>query len=86
MPIDKQTYITMMQDTFARFRPRIEAASVKAGWDPIFRVKTQSMYDVIKQRDEVLRQIILEAKTFGINLQVVDSEEYKSEFDGKTIK
>tara|TARA_A100001201_G_scaffold143215_1_gene143921 strand:+ start:2229 stop:2489 length:261 start_codon:yes stop_codon:yes gene_type:complete len=86
MEINKQTYITMMQDTFARFRPRIEAASVKAGWDPIFRVKTQSMYDVIKQRDEVLRQIILEAKTFGINLQVVDSEEYKSEFDGKTIK
>jgi len=86
MAINKETYITMMQDTFARFRPRIEAASVKAGWDPIFRVKTQSMYDVIKQRDEVLRQIILEAKTFGINLQVVDSEEYKSEFDGKTIK
>tara|TARA_R100001443_G_scaffold59645_1_gene69959 strand:+ start:73 stop:333 length:261 start_codon:yes stop_codon:yes gene_type:complete len=86
MELNKQTYITMMQDTFARFRPRIEAASVKAGWDPIFRVKTQSMYDVIKQRDEVLRQIILEAKTFGINLQVVDSEEYKSEFDGKTIK
>ena len=86
MAIDKQTYITMMQDTFARFRPRIEAASVKSGWDPIFRVKTQSMYDVIKQRDEVLRQIILEAKTFGINLQVVDTEEYKSEFDGKTIK
>ena len=84
--ISKDKYINMLQDVFSRFRPRIESASSKGGWDPIFKTKNPSQYDIIRQRDEALRQVILEAKMFGIDLRVVDPDEYKSEFDGKVIE
>ena len=86
MSISKEKYLNMLQDVFSRFRPRIESATTKGSWDPIFRTKTPSQYDIIRQRDEALRQVILEAKMFGIDLRVVDPDEYQSEFDGKVIK
>ena len=83
----KEYYMKLLRDCFAKFRPRIEAAPSKGGWDPIFNQKTASQYDVIKQRDVVLQQILNEAKCFGIDIEFTDPEsEYVSPFDGKTTE
>ena len=79
--MNKEYYMKLLRDTFNKFRPRIEAAPSKGGWDPIFKQRTSSQYDIIKQRDVVLQQILNEAKCFGIDISLNDPEEYVSPFD-----
>ena len=82
----KEYYMKLLRECFAKWRPRIEAAPNGKGWDPIFKQKIASQYDVIKQRDTVLQQILNEARCFGIKLEFSNPEEekYVSPFEGTT--
>ena len=80
----KEYYTKLLKETFAKWRQRIEAAPPVKGFDPIFKQRIASQYDVIKQRDTVLQQILNEARCFGVKLEFNDpNEEYVSPFDGK---
>ena len=79
--MNKEYYMKLIADTFAKFRPRIENASLRKGFDPVFKLPIPSQHDIIRQRDTVLQQIITEAKCLGVKIDFNDPDEYVSPWD-----
>jgi hypothetical protein len=79
----RDRYTNLLEETFNKFRPMIQAAPARREYDRIFRRSIPSQMDLIRQRDTVLQQIIMEAKCFGIKLDFNDpQDDYVSPFDG----
>jgi hypothetical protein len=83
MLTDKQYYMGLIRKCFAKFRPKIEAAPNKSGWNQILKCKIPSQYDLKKQRDTVIADIVDEARVFGCTIEFGEQEEYESPFEPK---
>ena len=77
----KAMYMNEIKKVFRTFRPKIAAAPSKSGYNQILKCKIPSQYDLKRQRDTVIQDIVDEARIFGVDLQIGTEEEYKSPFD-----
>ena len=81
MTDNKSMYMNEIRKVFRTFRPKIAAAPAKAGYNQILKCKIPSQYDLKRQRDTVIQDIVDEARIFGVDLQIGTEAEYKSPFD-----
>ena len=87
----KERFLKLIAGVFASFRPRIMKAPAKRGWDKIFNQPIPSQFDLMKQRDSAIKDIINEAKFFKIDLSDdvvadMDEEVYESPFQKPPAK
>jgi len=79
----KEYYVKLLKETVAKFRPLITDAPVKKGYNKTFGTQISSQYDVMRARDNCIKDIVNEAKNvYGIDLGVKlkEEEEYESPF------
>ena len=67
--MNKEFYVKLLMGVFNTFRPLIIAAPARKVWDPIFKRRIESAYEVKSRRNAALQSIVEEAGVFGYDLQ-----------------
>ena len=77
----KEYYMKLLKECFNKFRPMIQAAPSKSGYNKTLGTKIPSQYEVMRQRDNAIKDIVNEAACFGIDVGVqLKEESYESPF------
>ena len=79
----KEYYVKLLKETIEKFRPLITNAPVKKGYNKTFGTPISSQYDVMRARDNCIKDIVVEAReVYGIDLgiRLKEEEEYESPF------
>jgi len=86
MTNEQVEYRNQIKGVFKRFRAKIENAPGKRTWNRTMGISTPSQYDLMKQRDAVIKDIVNEAACMGVtlDLNLKDEDKYESPFEKTT--
>ena len=63
-----EVYIDRVLQLIKTYSTKIQAAPERKGWDPVFRKRIESKYQVKSMRNACIRELAEEAALFGYDL------------------
>ena len=64
----KESYVVKVLNVVTTYSKKIQAAPERNGWDPVFKVRIQSKWQVKSERNANIRELAEEAMLFGYDM------------------